>query len=309
MENNNFNSVEPVAPEKYGKLSFPKRFNILTLAKRGLIYGILIFITLCFVVPYLWLLASSLKTVDGFSSTTFSLLPLNGNGELEFVWDNYVQAWNELNIPQVLLNTVIVCVVNTALNLFLNSIAAYAFARMRFAGRDKIFKISLTSMMIPGCVMLIPNFLIINYLGMVDTLPALIFPFVMSIYNVFLLRQQFMAVEKEIEEAAVIDGAGRFKIFTRICMPIVKPMLIVQGITTFMWNYNNFLWPLIVLNSEENYTLAISLGMLMSNGGSYMTMYPIMLAGAVIVSAPMVLAFFLLQKYILGGTMAGAVKG
>ena len=92
-------------------------------------------------------------------------------------------------------------------------------------------------------------------------------------------------------------------------MPIVKPMLIVQGITTFMWNYNNFLWPLIVLNSEENYTLAISLGMLMSNGGSYMTMYPIMLAGAVMVSAPMILAFFLLQKYILGGTMAGAVKG
>ena len=309
MENNNFNSLTPVPLKKYGKLSFPKRFNILTLVKRGSIYAVLIFITLCFVVPYLWLLASSLKTVDGFSSTTFSLLPLNGSGELEFVFNNYVQAWNELNIPQVLLNTLIVCVVNTALNLFLNSIAAYAFARMKFAGRDKIFKLSLTSMMIPGCVMLIPNFLIINYLGMIDTLEALIFPFIMSVYNIFLLRQQFMAVEKEIEEAATIDGAGRCRIFSRICMPIVKPMLIVQGITTFMWNYNNFLWPLIVLNSEENYTLAISLGMLMHNGGSYVTMYPIMLAGAVMVSAPMVLVFFLLQKYILGGTMAGAVKG
>ena len=309
MENNNFNSATPIPLKKYGKLSFPKRFNAITLVKRGSIYAVLIFITLCFIVPYLWLLASSLKTVDGFSSTTFSLLPLNGSGELEFVFENYVQAWNELNIPQVLLNTLIVCVVNTALNLFLNSIAAYAFARMKFAGRDKIFKLSLTSMMIPGCVMLIPNFLIINYLGMIDTLQALIFPFLMSVYNIFLLRQQFMAVEKEIEEAATIDGAGKFRIFMRICMPIVKPMLIVQGITTFMWNYNNFLWPLIVLNSEENYTLAISLGMLMHNGGSYVTMYPIMLAGAVMVSAPMVLVFFLLQKYILGGTMAGAVKG
>ena len=118
MENNNFNSLTPVPLKKYGKLSFPKRFNILTLVKRGSIYAVLIFITLCFVVPYLWLLASSLKTVDGFSSTTFSLLPLNGSGELEFVFNNYVQAWNELNIPQVLLNTLIVCVVNTALNLF-----------------------------------------------------------------------------------------------------------------------------------------------------------------------------------------------
>lgn len=308
MENNNFNSLAPVAPKKYGKLSFPKRFNILTLAKRGSIYAILIFITLCFIVPYIWLLSSSLKTVDGFSSTTFSLLPLNGNGEIEMVFNNYVRAWEELNVPQVLLNTVIVCVVNTVLNLFLNSIAAYAFARMKFAGRDLIFKTTLTSMMIPGCVMLIPNFLIVNYLGMVDSLPALIFPFIMSVYNIFLLRQQFMAVEKEIEEAAVIDGAGRFRIFMRICMPIVKPMLIVQGITTFMWNYNNFLWPLIVLNSEENYTLAISLGTLMYNGGAA-DMYPVMLAGAVLVSAPMVLVFFLLQKYILGGTMAGAVKG
>ena len=309
MENSNFNSLTPEAPQKYGKLSFPKRFNFLTLTKRGLVYAILIFLTLCFVIPYIWLLSSSLKTVDGFSSTTFTLLPLNGNGEIELVWDNYVQAWNELNIPQVLLNTVIVCVVNTALNLFLNSIAAYAFARMKFAGRDKIFKMSLTSMMIPGCVMLIPNFLIINELEMFDTIFALIFPFIMSIYNVFLLRQQFMSVEKEIEEAAVIDGAGKFRIFLRICMPIVKPMLIVQGITTFMWNYNNYLWPLIVLSSEENFTLAISLGTLMQNGGSYVTMYPIMLAGAVMVSAPMVLVFFLLQKYILGGTMAGAVKG
>ncbi|MCM1290105.1 MAG: carbohydrate ABC transporter permease [Corallococcus sp.] len=307
--NNGFHAEKPAELVKYGKLSFPKKYNAKRIIKKSVVYAILIIITLGFLVPYLWLISSSFKTVDGFSSTKFSLLPLDGDGKFHMVFENYSRAWTELKIPQVFLNTIIVCVVNTAANLFLNAISAYAFARMKFRGRDQIFKFTLMSMMIPGCVMLIPNFIICNALGMYDSLTALIFPFLMSIYNIFLLRQQFMAVEKEIEEAALIDGAGRFTIFMRICMPIVKPMLIVLGITTFMWNYNNYLWPLLVLNSEENFTLSISLGTLMQNGSVDVTMYPVMLAGAVMVSAPMILVFFLLQKYILGGTMAGAVKG
>lgn len=294
---------------KYGKLRFPRKYSVKAVIRKTAVYAALIALTLAFLVPYIWMLSSSLKTVDGFSSPEFSLLPKDGSGRLCFEWRNYVAAWNELNIPKVFLNTVIVCAVNTAANLFFNALAAYAFARMKFAGRDKIFLVSLTSMMVPGCVMLIPNFLIVNYLQIYDTLLALIFPFLMSVYNVFLLRQQFMAVEKEIEEAALIEGAGYFKIFRKICLPLVKPMLIVLGITTFMWNYNNFLWPLLALNSEENFTLAISLGMLMYNGSADATMFPVMLAGAVMVSTPMIVAFFFLQRYILGGTMSGAVKG
>ena len=306
---NNFHSEQQVELVKYGKLAFPKKYNVKRIIKKTFVYAALILITLGFLVPYLWLISSSFKTADGFSSTKFSLLPLDGDGKFHMVFDNYKRAWEELHIPQVFLNTMIVCVVNTAANLFLNALSAYAFARMKFCGRDQIFKFTLMSMMIPGCVMLVPNFIICNALGMYDSITALIFPFLMSIYNIFLLRQQFMAVEKEIEEAALIDGAGRFTIFMRICMPIVKPMLIVLGITTFMWNYNKFLWPLLILNSEENHTLAISLGMLMYNGSNQNDMKPVMLAGAVMVSAPMILVFFLLQRYILGGTMAGAVKG
>lgn len=305
----NFHAASPIAPQKYGKLSFDKRYSVKQIVGKTFVYAALIFITLLFIVPYLWLIFSSFKTPTEFSSPKFTFIPRDENGKINFVFDNYVSAWNELNIPTVLLNTLIVCVVNTAANLFLNALSAYAFARMKFAGRDKIFLFSLTSMMVPGCVMLIPNFIIINELQLFDNLLALILPFLMSVYNIFLLRQQFMAVEKEIEEAAFIDGAGYFTVFFKICLPIVKPMLIVLGISTFMWNYNNFLWPLLVLDSESNFTLAISLGNLMYNGQANAQLFPVMLAGAVMVSAPMIIAFFFLQKYILGGTMAGAVKG
>lgn len=301
----NFHCAEPIAPQKYGKLRFERKFSIPHILGRVGVYGALIFLTMLFIVPYLWLVLSSFKTPDAFN--TFSFLPRDMDGNIHFVFDNYVEAWEYLDIPTVLGNTLIVCVVNTVVNLFLNSLSAYAFARMKFVGRDKIFLISLTSMMIPGCVMLIPNFIIINTMGLYDNLLALILPFVMSIYNVFLLRQQFMAVEREIEEAAFIDGAGSFRVFWQVCLPIVKPTLIVLGITTFMWNYNNFLWPLVTLVSSENYTLAVSLGNLMSNNST--ALFPIILAGAVMVSAPMIIAFFFLQKFILGGNMDGAVKG
>lgn len=306
---NNFNSATPVAPVRYGKLRFEKRYSTSYVVSRVVVYTLLVLITAMFIVPYLWLIFSSFKTPDQFTSPTFNLLPRDADGHIHFEFSNYVEAWRELEIPTVLVNTLLVCVVNTAANLFLNALAAYAFARMKFVGRDKIFMFSLTSLMVPGCVMLIPNFIIINSLNLYDNLLALILPFLMSVYNIFLLRQQFLAVEKEIEEAARIDGAGYFKVFFSVCLPIVKPMLIVLGISTFMWNYNNYLWPLLVLDSPENFTLSISLGTLMKNGASYSSMYPIMLAGAVMVSAPMIIVFFVLQKYILGGTMAGAVKG
>lgn len=302
-------AFSPNAPQKYGKLSFDKRYSVKYIIGKTFVYVALIAITMMFILPYLWLIFSSFKTPSAFASPEFTLLPRDDNGNIHFVVDNYVQAWRELNIPTVFLNTMIVCVVNTVANLFLNSLAAYAFARMKFVGRDKIFLFSLTSMMVPGCVMLIPNFIIINSMGLFDNLLALILPFLMSVYNIFLLRQQFMAVEKEIEEAAFIDGAGYFTVFFKICLPIVKPMLIVLGISTFMWNYNNFLWPLLVLDTDTNFTLAISLGNLMYNGSANAQQFPVMLAGAVMVSAPMIIVFFCLQKYILGGTMAGAVKG
>lgn len=289
-------------------LKFSRRYNPQRVTKRVFIYLALIIIAIGFILPYIWLVSSSFKTVDSFSTHDFQLIPLNAEGQIYFNFENYVNAWNELQIPTVMLNTFLVCVVNTACNLFLNSLAAFAFARIRFCGRDKIFLICIMSMMVPGCVMLIPNFIIIDAIGLLDSLPALILPFVMSIYNIFLLRQQFLAIDNDIEDAARIEGASFFQIYWRVCMPIVKPMLIVLSITTFMWNYNNYLWPLLVINSPESYTLAISLGNLMRIGAVDVSMYPVMLAGAVITSTPMIIIFCVLQKYIIGGTFEGAIK-
>ena len=213
-----------------------------------------------------------------------------------------------MKLGLVFKNTLIVCVVNTFVNLFLNSLAAYAFARLEFPGRDKIFGVLLVTMMVPGTVLTIPNFIIVNALNIYDTLFALILPFTMSVYNVFLLRQQYYALSSDIEGAAMIDGASTFRIYAQISLPMVSPMLVVLGITTFMWNYNNYMWPLIATRSEENFTLAISLGELVATGQSDVRKYPAMLAGAVIVSAPLIIIFFVLQKYILAGIMVGGVK-
>lgn len=157
--------------------------------------------------------------------------------------------------------------------------------------------------------MTIPNLIICRLLKIDDTLLVLILPFVMSVYNVFLMRQQFYNLPDELEEAAILDGAGPLKIFFKISLPLVTPMMVVLGITTFMWNYNNFLWTLVAIQSPENFTLARSLGDLVSAGSSNPSMYPIMLAGSVLVSLPLVIIFFALQKYIVGGLSSGAVKG
>lgn len=251
------------------------------------------------------MIVSSLRTEGAYLGDVFRLLPWDENGKLAFHFENYKQAFEALNLGTVFVNTMIICVVNTVANLFLNSLAAYAFARLRFFGRDSVFKVILFSMMVPGTVMLVPNYLICDYLGITESLFALIFPFVMSVYNIFLLRQQFLGVDKEIEEAAKIEGAGPFYIYFRIVLPLVKPMLVVLCITTFMWNYSNYLWPYVVNSDPQLRTLSTSLAELM--GTSYDI--TVQLAGAVIVSLPMVIVFFILQKYIIGGTMAGAVKG
>lgn len=291
--------------KKANKLRFSTRVNAAAVTRKTVTYVVLIALSLTFIIPYLWMIVASLRTESAYVGNVFTLLPLDENGKLAFHFENYASAFEALDLGTVFLNTMVVCVVNTVANLFLNSIAAYAFARLKFFGRNAIFKIILFSMMVPGTVMLVPNYLICDYLGITESLFALILPFVMSVYNIFLLRQQFLGVDKEIEEAAQIEGAGPFYIYFRIVLPLVKPMLVVLCITTFMWNYSNYLWPYVVNSDPSLRTLSTSLAELM--GTNYDK--TVQMAGAVIVSLPMVIVFFILQKYIIGGTMAGAVKG
>lgn len=290
------------------RLASPRKKKFRLKPARILMYVILVLLALSFIFPYLWLISASFKEPAQIFSPTFTIIPRDENGNIRFVLSNYVSAIEYLNLSQVFANTMIVCLVNTFLNLFLNALAGYAFARIQFKGRDLIFKIMIASMMVPGAIMTIPNLIISRTLLIDDTLLVLILPFIMSIYNVFLMRQQFLGLNKEIEEAAVMDGAGHFRIFFTIALPLVSPMLVVLGITTFMWNYNNFMWALVATQSPDVFTLARSLGSLISAGQNNPSMYPQMLAGSVIVSAPLIVIFFALQRFVLQGINIGGVK-
>ena len=290
------------------RLASPRKKRFPLRPARILMYAVLILLALSFIFPYVWLISASFKEPAQIFSPVFSLLPRDANGNIRFVLSNYASAIEYLNLSQVFGNTMIVCVVNTVLNLFLNALAGYAFARIQFKGREIIFKLMIASMMVPGAIMTIPNLIISRTLLIDDTLIVLILPFIMSIYNVFLMRQQFLGLNKEIEEAAIMDGAGHFRIFFTIALPLVSPMLVVLGITTFMWNYNNFMWALVATQSPDVFTLARSLGSLISAGQNNPSMYPQMLAGSVIVSAPLIVIFFALQRFVIQGINIGGVK-
>ena len=272
-------------------------------------YVVLSLLAFSFIFPYLYLILSSFKTPVDLSKPGFSLLPIDEFGSLYLSGENYSNAWKSLKLAQTFGVTMLVCIVNTVLNLFLNALAGYAIARFEFAGKKIVFPVILAAMTIPGAIMTIPNLIICQFLGIIDTLWVLILPFVMSIYNVFLMRQQFLGLSKDLEEAAEMDGASPIKIFFTIAIPLVSPMLVVLGITTFMWNYNNFMWTLMAIPTNTDiYTLARAIGELVSAGSNDMNRYPQMLAGSVITSLPLIVIFFFLQRYIIEGISLGGVK-
>lgn len=275
--------------------------------KRLVIYSILILFVFILVFPFIWLSFNSFRNPsDLFGNVSF--MPINTDGEFTMTLDNYTKVFRYLKLPLLFKNTLVVAITNTVLNLLLNAMAGYSFARMEFKGRDLIFKIVITSLMIPGTVMLVPNMIIVQKLGIYDSLPALIVPFVMSVYNVFLMRQHFLSHSKELEESAVMDGANWFTIFFRISLPLAKPMMVVLGLFTFMWNYGNFMWPLIVLNDPDNYTLSRGLGKLIAGSANNTEKYGMMLAGSVIVALPLIVLFLVFQKSIVKGINVGGIK-
>ncbi len=277
--------------------------------ERAVVYVVLALLVVVLVGPFAWLALSSFKTGSQIFAPDLTFLPVDEDGRIAFTVDNYSYAFDYLQAGVLFANTFIVASTATVLNLFFNSLAGYAFARIRFRGREVVFRATLTSLMVPGTVMLVPNMIIITQLGMYDSLAALVVPFAMSVYNIFLMRQTFLGFPRELEEAAAIDGAGRFRTFWTIALPLARPTLVVLGIMTFMWNYNSFLWPLVVIQSPENDTLAKGLGALVSASATNAELYPVMLAGAVIVAVPLIVLFLVFQRFIVKGIASGAVKG
>jgi multiple sugar transport system permease protein len=222
------------------------------------------------------------------------------------MWENYVRAWKAVPFGRFYLNSIFVAVCVTFGQVFTSSLAAYAFARLHFPGRDKLFLCYLATMMIPGSVTMIPVFILLKTIGWIDTYWALIVPGIFSAYGTFMLRQFFMGLPKDLEDAAKIDGCSLFGIYYRVILPLSLPALATLTTFTFMGSWNSFMWPLIVINSMEKKTLPIGLA---SFQGLYTTDWTLLMAGSIIVLLPVLIVFIFNQRFFVKGIQLGAVKG
>lgn len=203
-------------------------------------------------------------------------------------------------------NSLVIATAHTVLALTVTSMSAYAFGRLEFPGRNALFSLLMATMMIPGVINFVPNYLIVDKLGWVDTHWAMILPGLGGVFGVFLLRQFFKTIPKELEEAATIDGAGPFQTFFRIILPLAKPALITLGVFTFMGNWNDFLWPLIVTNEPKMRTLPPGLATFQ---GKYVSYYGKLMAGALMSTAPVLVMFAFAQRFFVRGITLTGLKG
>ncbi len=252
------------------------------------------------IMPFLWMVSTSLKSFAESMQVPPTIFPK------EFKFENYLEVFEKINFAQYYLNTIIITVARTVFQLILCSLAAYAFARLRFPGKNIIFIAILSVLMVPSQVVMIPSFVIMRELGWIDTFYAIIVPGIFSAFGTFLLRQFFMAIPKELDEAAKIDGCSFFGIYWRIILPLSKPALVSLAIFTILAAWNDFLWPLIATNSDEMRVLSIGIATFQ---GQYATEYPLLMAGALMSTAPMIIIFLFLQKYFIEGIALSGVKG
>lgn len=253
-------------------------------------YALLTLLAVACVIPFIWMVLTALKP----DSEVFNLAWLPSRP----AWENFPRAFTFFPFARFLSNTLIVATGGTALNLVTSVLAAYAFARLRFRGRDALFLLYLGTLMIPQQVTIVPLFLMMRQVGWVDTFWALILPSAFHALGVFLLRQFFMSIPRELEESALIDGAGRLRILGQIILPLSKPALATLAVFTFIREWNAFLWPLIVTTSPEMRTLPVGLSLF---NGQYGTEWHLLMAAATVTLLPTLLIFAVAQRYFVEG--------
>lgn len=265
-----------------------------------IVHTVLILGAVVMVTPFLWMILTSFKSFAESMLVPPTFLPET------WKLDNYSEVFETVNFAKYYWNTIVITVGRTIGQLILCSLAAYAFARLSFPGKNIIFVALLSVLMVPSQVVMIPSFVIVRELGWFDTLYALIVPGIFSAFGVFLLRQFFMSIPKELDEAAKIDGCSYFGIYWRIILPLAKPALVSLAIFTILASWNDFLWPLVVTSSDEMRVLSIGIA---SFQGQYATQYPLLMAGALMASLPMIVIFVVLQRYFIEGIALTGVKG
>ena len=289
--------IEPVAVNQRARRR-PRRGQVIS---SGLWYVVLIFLAVITVFPFFWMLMTSLK---GPGDPIYSVPP-------QFIPTDptlaaYGRVLDLLPIPRFFVNSLIVAVCVGALNVLVASMAAYPLAKMRFPGRDAIFYALLATLIVPAQLTYIPSFVLaVNVFHYYDTLPAVIFPNLVSAFNIFLLRQAFRSIPNDLLDAARVDGAGEWRIWWSILLPLIRPSLAAVAIFTFVTSWNDFLWPSLMLHTPDGLTLPVGLAALQSN---FISDFRAIAAGVTITVVPILLFFVVVQRYFVRG-LAGAVKG
>ncbi|MDR1078726.1 MAG: carbohydrate ABC transporter permease [Propionibacteriaceae bacterium] len=253
---------------------------------------------LIYAVPFLWMLSGSFKAPHEVLSRPPTLLPV------DFTWNNYVRLFRELDFGLYLANTGIV-VVLAMIGLLLRAMAGYGFAKLRFRGRGVLFAVVMATMMIPDQVTMIPTFLVLNGLGLVNTYIGIVMPTFVTAFSIFLFRQFMETIPDPLLEAARIDGAGELRIFFNIVWPLSGPILGVQAILCFIAGWNSFIWPLILATQQSKYTLSVGLALL---DGQYSAEYGLKMAGAAVMVLPVLIVFIFAQRHIVRGFTLSGLK-
>ncbi|MEV6490704.1 carbohydrate ABC transporter permease [Actinoplanes sp. NPDC051633] len=263
------------------------------------LHTVLIAASLVMVTPFVWQILTSLKTLSTATSVPPTLIP-DGH------WANYGRVFDLLPFGTQFFNTAFTALARTLGQVLFCSMAAYAFARLRFPGRKVLFGVFLSVLMVPPQLFIIPQYQIMSDLGWLNSLQALIVPGLFSAFGVFLLRQFFLGLPIELEEAARIDGAGPLRIYWSIVLPLARPGLVALAVLVLLWSWNDLFWPLVVNTDPDKMTLSAGLASLQ---GQYLTDYPILMAGSLLASVPVIAVFVFLQRQFIQGIAQTGIKG
>ncbi|MEO8379945.1 MAG: carbohydrate ABC transporter permease [Acidobacteriota bacterium] len=263
------------------------------------IHTLLIVGAIATVIPLLWMISASLMPQGEATSFPPRLIPSH------VTFQHYRALFTNLNLGRAFLNSLFVALLATLLSLLLNSMAGYAFAKLRFRGRDRMFALLVAALGIPAQVAMLPLFLMLKAMGLVNTYVGVLIPYIATIYGIFLVRQFMLSIPDDLLAAARIDGASELRIYWSVILPVARPVLATLAIFTFMSAWNDFMWPLIILTDNDKYTMPVAVANLV---GEHALDLELMMASAVLTIIPVLTLFFVLQKQYIAGMMAGSVK-
>jgi multiple sugar transport system permease protein len=270
--------------------------------KQFVIHFVLIVLGAAMILPFAWMISTSLKGYHEIFRYPPKWIPDSPQ------WSNYLEVWKLAPFGRFYVNSVFVALVTTVGQVITGVLAAYAFSRMEFWGRDKVFMLFLATLMVPTQVTLIPTYIVMSQMGWIDSYQALIIPFVSTAFSVFLLRQFFLTIPKELEEASIMDGCSKLRFICSVLMPLAKPAIASVSLFGFLGSWNSYLWPLIVINSNQMRTLPIGLRYFVSQQGGGSEWHYLM-AASLIVMLPVLIVFFAAQKQFIEGIARSGIKG